>query len=301
VARAAVKAKQAQKAQAQVAAKPSHGRRKHAGGGNPNQDLFFTRLRRRQKWVFLLLALVFAISFVALGVGSGGGGGLEQSIVNYLQNAFGGGNDAISKANKEIKTNPKKGYQDLARAYVAANNVQGAILALQQYLTTHKTDASTWTLLAGYETTQASTFQREYQQVAQSAQIESPGTSIAPTGPLQGLFPTGPLDTYLSTQGNAQVSPLAQNASAGYNNAMKDYQQAAKYAKQSGFNQGQALTTLALFAQRIQQTTVARNAWRRFLTLKPHVSNLKQIESLCKQQLGGPCVPKNATPKHKTK
>ena len=68
-------------------------------GGNPNQDLFFSRLRRRQKWVFFALAIIFAVSFVALGVGSGAGSrarGLYNSI-------FGGGGDTVGKAKAEIK------------------------------------------------------------------------------------------------------------------------------------------------------------------------------------------------------
>ena len=90
MARAAVRAKQAQQAQARAAVKPS-GKRKHASGGNPNQDLFFSRLRRRQKWVFLVLAIVFALSFAALGVGSGNGGGLEQ----MYNGIFGGNGDSV--------------------------------------------------------------------------------------------------------------------------------------------------------------------------------------------------------------
>ena len=60
MARAAVKAKQAQRAK--TAPKP-HGRRKHSGGGNPNQELFFTRLRTHAKWVYVLLAVLFAVTF----------------------------------------------------------------------------------------------------------------------------------------------------------------------------------------------------------------------------------------------
>jgi hypothetical protein len=61
MARAAVKAKQQAKAKAAQPAKTrARGRRRHSGGGNPNQDLFFVRLRRHQKWVYAALAVVFA-------------------------------------------------------------------------------------------------------------------------------------------------------------------------------------------------------------------------------------------------
>ena len=68
MARAAVKAKQQAKAKAAQPAKTrARGRRRHSGGGNPNQDLFFVRLRRQQKWVYAVLAVVFAFSFVLWG------------------------------------------------------------------------------------------------------------------------------------------------------------------------------------------------------------------------------------------
>ena len=64
MARAAVKAKQqAAKAKAQPAKARARGRRRHSGGGNPNQQLFFVRLRRHQKWLYALLAVVFGISY----------------------------------------------------------------------------------------------------------------------------------------------------------------------------------------------------------------------------------------------
>ena len=72
MARAAVKAKQAQKAKAQPPkAAARRGRRKHAGGGNPNQQLFFVRMRRNAKPVYVVLAVLFAVTFAFLGVGSG--------------------------------------------------------------------------------------------------------------------------------------------------------------------------------------------------------------------------------------
>ena len=320
MARAAVKAKQAQAAQTQATLKSSRKTRKHAGGGNPNQDLFFTRLRRRQKWVFLLLAVLFAVSFVALGVGSGAGGGLEQSIVTYLQNLFGTGNDPVGKAQgqindftkqlgttpitmakKEIRDGLRKGYQDLAKAYVTQNNVPAAILALNQYLALQKTDGAAWSQLAGYEATQADTYRREYYQVFQSSQLQSPGSSFAATGALQGLFPKSAIDDYYSQQTQPQLTSLSQQVSTGYNNAVQDYEKAAKYAKGSGIDEAAAQQTLATFAQRAGNTAVALKAWQRYVELKPNSPNLKQIEAICKQQLHGSCVPKNKSPKHSKK
>ena len=67
MARAAVRAKQQEAAKAQPSKARAHGRRRHSGGGNPNQELFFVRLRRHQKWVYALLAVVFGLSFVLVG------------------------------------------------------------------------------------------------------------------------------------------------------------------------------------------------------------------------------------------
>src|SRR5436190_4458222 len=122
MARAAVKAKQqAQRAKGGAAANKArpHGRRRHAAGGNPNQDLFFIRLRRSAKPVYVLLAVLFAITFAFLGVGSGSSG-LDQLFSNL--NIFGGGNGkSVSGAQKEIQKHPNAptGYRDLATAYEA--------------------------------------------------------------------------------------------------------------------------------------------------------------------------------------
>src|SRR6266404_1030383 len=117
MARAAVKAKQAQKKAAQpVKAAPRRQRRRgHAGGGNPNQQLFFMRLRRKAKLAYLVLAVLFAITFAFLGVGSGTNGGLDQLFSGL--NIFSGGGNPVSKAQKEIKDHPTaaKGYRDLRR------------------------------------------------------------------------------------------------------------------------------------------------------------------------------------------
>ena len=182
MARAAVRAKQAQAAQAHAAANASRKQRKHAAGGNPNQDLFFQRLRRRQKWVFFALAIIFAVSFVALGVGSGAGSGL-QGLYNSI---LGGSGDPVGKAKAEIKKDPAKGYQDLANAYLTKNDLIGAVGALQSYLAINKKDSAVWGQLGGYEEQQGNTVAQQYQQVLQSGQLQAPGSVFQPGGALAG-------------------------------------------------------------------------------------------------------------------
>ena len=130
MARAAVKAKQAQKKAAQpakAAPRRQGSRRKHAGGGNPNQQLFFMRLRRKAKPAYLVLAVLFAITFALLGVGSGTNGGLDQLFSGM--NIFSGGGNPVSKAQKEIKAHPNsaKGYRDLATAYEGKGDTVNAV------------------------------------------------------------------------------------------------------------------------------------------------------------------------------
>jgi tetratricopeptide (TPR) repeat protein len=280
VARAAVKAKQAQKAQAQAqataTAKPSRKQRKHASGGNPNQDLFFMRLRRRQKWVFS-----------ALGVGSGNGGGLEQLYNSILGN----GGDPVAKAQAEIKTDPAKGYKDLANAYVTKNDLPNAITALQSYLKIKKKDSAQWALLGGYEKQQADIYVSQYQQVLEASQIQSPGSIFQPTGTLGTALGTNPIDQYYANVNSALSTPLYQKAVAGYTASLTAYQNSAKYAKGRSARAA-AQQAVATAAQLAGQTKVALKAWKRYVALEPNSPNLKQIEAQCKA-LGGSCVPKS--------
>ncbi|HEY1370120.1 MAG TPA: hypothetical protein VGF23_23540, partial [Gaiellaceae bacterium] len=178
MARAAVKAKQQAKAKAQPAKTRSRGRRRHSGGGNPNQQLFFVRLRRGQKWLYGLLAVVFAVGFAGIGVGSGGNG--LQDLYTGLFG--GGGGSSVSKAQDEIKTHPAKGYRDLATAYESKSDNVHAISALQGYLGLRKKDANVWAELGGLEQMQAQQYATQYQAAQQAAQLADPSTPFQPGG-----------------------------------------------------------------------------------------------------------------------
>jgi hypothetical protein len=287
VARAAVRAKQAQQAQAQAAAKPARGQRGHASGGNPNQDLFFTRIRRKQKWVFLVLAVLFAISFAAIGVGSGSGG-----LGQVFNGILGTGDDPVAKALGEVKTNPAKGYRDLANAYVTKNDLPAAITALKQYVAIKKTDAAAWTQLGSFEKTQGDTYAAEYQQVLQATSIQAPSSIFALKGHLQGSFPTNPIDDYYTRLNQNTAQPLFTNAQTSYASSLTDFQNAAKYVKKSDLpNAEQAVANAAAIAG---QGKVAVAAWQRYIDLVPDTPQLAQIEDLCKR-LGGKCAPKHKT------
>ena len=70
---------------------------------DPNDALFFSRLRNRAKWVFVFLAVAFTASFVLFGVGTGFGG-LQDILV---QNSGVAGGPSESDARERIADNPK--------------------------------------------------------------------------------------------------------------------------------------------------------------------------------------------------
>jgi tetratricopeptide (TPR) repeat protein len=281
MARAAVKAKQQARAKAAPPAKAR--KRGHAGGGNPNQELFFMRLRRRQKWVFLGLALVFAATFVGVGVGSGNGGGLDQ----LYSGIFGGsGSSSVSSAQAEIKTNPVKGYRDLANAYTQKNDLASASLAIQSYLKLKKKDAGMWSQLGGIEQQQASAFAGQYQAAQAAASASDPGQAFTPSGALGTQLGSNPIDQYYQQTSSGQTQTLYQEAIGAYTQALTAYQTAAKLQPKSA-NAQYLVYNAAINAGKYP---VALKALKQYVLLDPHTPNLSQIEKTCKQ-LGGSCKP----------
>jgi hypothetical protein len=283
VARAAVKAKQQARAKAQPTKHArARGRRRHAGGGNPNQQLFFMKLRRRQKWVFFALAVVFAATFAGVGVGSGSGG-LDQ----LYSGLFGGGGSSISKAQAEVKTDPAKGYRDLARAYEANGDTSSAISALQSYVGVKKRDASAWTELGGLQLSQGQTFAAQYQQAQTTAQSADPSQAFQPSGSLAQIFSANPAQQATSQQVTALLTQLSQQMTTAYSGAMTSYQTAARLQP----HDAQAQFELANAAQLAGQYTVELGALKHYLVLNPHSPYRKRFEHLIKQL--SPAKPKH--------
>ncbi len=276
MARAAVKAKQQAKAKAQPTKARARGRRRHSGGGNPNQELFFVRLRRHQKWVYAVLAVVFGLSFVLVGVGSGGGGGLSQ-LYNGL---FGGsGGTSISKAQDEIKTNPTKGYRDLATAYEQRGENAQAITALQTYLAVNKLDANTWGELGGLEMSQGSTYATQFQNAQQAAQAADPSASFLPGGTLGSAVGQNPTYAGASQTAAARTSTLYQNATAAFAYAVTAYQKVTQIKPRDAT----AWEELATAAANGGNTKVELSALRRYLKVYPASPLRSRIEKQIKQ------------------
>jgi tetratricopeptide (TPR) repeat protein len=276
MARAAVRAKQQAKAKAQQPAKPARarGRRRHASGGNPNQELFFVRLRRGQKWLYALLAVVFAATFAGVGVGSGGGG-LSQLYTGL----FGGGGSSVSKAQNEVRKNPAKGYRDLATAYESnSNNVQ-AISALQSYVSIKKNDADAWAELGGLELSQAQLYAGQYQAAQQAAQLADPSTPFQPGGTLSSAIGSNAAYQTAAQEATSQTQQLYQQATDAVNLAVADYQHAAKNRPHDPTLQEE----LASAAENAGNYTTAVQAWTRYLQLYPNSPLKGQVERRIKQ------------------
>ena len=271
MARAAVKAKQQAKKAAQPTKTRARGRRRHSGGGNPNQDLFFVRLRRHQRWVYAALAVVFGLSFVLLGVGSGGNGGLIENFTGLFS---GNGGSSVSKAQDEIKKNPAKGYQDLALAYEQKGDLKNASEALKSYLVIKKKDAATWATLAGLEMSQGTKFATQYQNAQQAAQTADPSAPFLPGGVLGSAVGQNPTYQGASQDAATRTSLFYQKAVGAYGDAVTHYQRASKLRpKNTSY-----LQQLATAAQNAGNTKVTVNALKRYLKVDPNAPQRKLIE-----------------------
>jgi tetratricopeptide (TPR) repeat protein len=271
MARAAVKAKQQARAKVQPAKPRGGGRRRGGSGGNPNQDLFFVRLRRHQKWVYAVLAVVFGLSFVLVGVGSGNGGGLTQLWNSIFS---GNGGTSISKAQDEIKSNPAKGYLDLATAYEQQSQNGLAIGALQKYLALKPKDAATWALLGGLQQSQGNTYATQLQSAQQAAQLADPSAPFLPGGTLGSAVGQNPTYAGASQTAATRTSLLYQKQTGAFTAAVTAFQKA------SGLQPHNAtyLQELATAAINANNAPVAVKALQTYLRVYPNAPQKKAIE-----------------------
>ena len=282
MARAAVKAKQAAKAAGKPHQKThAHGRRRHAAGGNPNQDLFFMRLRRQAKWVYVLLAVLFAITFAFLGVGTGTQG-LDQLFSNL--NIFGGGGPSVSKAQKYIAKHPNapKGYRDLATAYEGKADTADAIVALNQYLAIKEKDVKGWSELAGLQATQAQTYLAQYQDAYTAQQLAAPSQPFLPTGKLGTALGTNEVENAQSQSLQSRLNDLQQQTQLAYNGTVNAWTKLSELQPKNA----NVWFSLAQAAQSAGDTATAIKGYRKYLALNPGSTSATQIKALLKQ-LGG--------------
>jgi tetratricopeptide (TPR) repeat protein len=288
MARAAVKAKQKAKAQAAPPKARARGRRKHASGGNPNQQLFFIRMRKSAKPVYVGLAVVFAITFAFLGVGSGTNGGLDQLFSNL--NIFKKDNASVSAALSNVDKHPNDpaAYRRLATAYQAKGDTTGAIDAYQRLTTIKQKDAQAWGSLAGLQLAQAQQYQQEYAQAYQAQQLAAPSATFKPTGKLGEALGTNPIESAAANEANTATNDLYQKTLLGYQTAVGSYKQLAKLQPGNANAQFQ----LAQAAQTAGDSTTAVAAYKAYLRINPDTSTAAQIRQLIKQLSPAPVKPK---------
>jgi cytochrome c-type biogenesis protein CcmH/NrfG len=279
MARAAVKAKAKQQQAVKPGARRARtGRRGHAAGGNPNQQLFFMRLRRQAKWVYVLLAVLFAITFAFLGVGSGTNG-LDQLFQGL--NIFHHGGNSVSSAQKYIQDHPSdpKGFRDLATAYETKGDTSNAISALQQYTNLRPKAAAVWSELAGLQATQAQTTIQQYRDAYTNRQLLAPSQSFLPTGKLGQALGTNKAEQVASTQADATLQAVQSRAQVALSSTVDSYDKVTKLTPKDS----NAWFQLAQAAQQAGNYTVAVKAYKRYLVLNPSSTSKSQIEQLIKQ------------------
>jgi cytochrome c-type biogenesis protein CcmH/NrfG len=279
MARAAVKAKAKQQQAVKPGARRARtGRRGHAAGGNPNQQLFFMRLRRQAKWVYVLLAVLFAITFAFLGVGSGTNG-LDQLFQGL--NIFHHGGNSVSSAQKYIQDHPSdpKGFRDLATAYETKGDTSNAIGALQQYTNLRPKAAAVWSELAGLQATQAQTYIQQYRDAYTNRQLLAPSQSFLPTGKLGQALGTNKAEQVASKQADATLQAVQSRAQVALSSTVDSYDKVTKLTPKDS----NAWFQLAQAAQQAGNYTVAVKAYKRYLVLNPSSTSKSQIEQLIKQ------------------
>jgi tetratricopeptide (TPR) repeat protein len=285
MARAAVKARQQEK---KAAVAPQRGRargarRRHAGGGNPNQQLFFVRMRRSAKPVYVILAVLFAATFAFLGVGSGTNGGLDQ-LFNGL-NFFHHSGTSVSSAQRYIAKHPNdpKGYRELATAYEGKSDTADAITALEQYTNLRRKDVSAWTELAGLQLNQAQSYQTAAANAYQAGQLAAPSQSFLPTGKLGTALGSNQIEQAASSQANAQVQTLQQQTQGAYQSAISSYQRAASLQPRNSSAWLQLGQAAQQAAQITGDTSTAISAYKHYVKLNPDSTTAAQLKQLIKQ------------------
>ena len=243
--------------------------------------MFFPRLRRHAKWMFVFLALVFGVGFVGFGVGAGGVG-----FGDILRGTgSGSGVPSVSENQKRIDENPKdaQAYRDLATAYQADGDVDGAIEALEGFSRLKPRNVDALRELAALYLRKASDAQTR----AQIAQLRS--DYLAPGGSVLGTLVVGgkPLET--DELSSAVSSVLSEDTNAALVEVQSASQNAVSTYKRIAAAQPRDPSVqleLAQTAQSVNDTATAIAAYRKFLELAPDDPSAPDVKRLLKQ-LGG--------------
>jgi tetratricopeptide (TPR) repeat protein len=239
--------------------------------------MFFPRLRRHAKWMFVFLAAVFAVGFVGFGVGAGGTG-----IGDILRGGGGSGTPSIESAQKRIDENPKdaQAFRDLATAYQAKGDTDGAIQALEDLTLLRPRDLNSLRELAALYLGKAENAQER----AQISQLRS--EYLAPASVVLGSINLGgkPLDTDPLSQ--AVTSTVSEETNAAYAEAQSAGQSAVATYKKIAAAAPRDPTVQLELAQTAQSTGDYRTAvaaYKKFLELAPDDPSAPDVKRLLKQ------------------
>jgi tetratricopeptide (TPR) repeat protein len=243
--------------------------------------MFFPRLRRHAKWVFVFLALVFALGFVGFGVGAGGVG-----FGDILKgHGSGSGVPSVSDAQSRIDKNPKdaQAYRDLATAYEAKGDNDGAIGALESLTQLKPKNITALRELASLYLQKAS----DAQQRAQEAQLRA--SYLAPGAVVLGSLTLGKQQLAVDPINSTVNSAVSQDTNQAYGEVQSAAQSAVGAYKKivaaspTKGEKAQADLNLGQIAQQTGDSTTAIAAYKNFLKLAPDDPSVPDVKKLLKQ------------------
>jgi tetratricopeptide (TPR) repeat protein len=239
--------------------------------------MFFPRLRRQAKWVFLFLALVFGLGFVGFGVGAGGVG-----VGDIFRGAGGGsGVPSIEEAEQNVAENPRdpSAFRDLANAYQAEGDTDGAIQALEGLVGLRPKNTDALRELAGLYLAKAG----EAQQRAQIAQIRAgylaPAASIPALTQLGGkVIAPDPITDAVTTRYSDDIQSALSEAQSAAASSVEMYRRIADASP----NDPSVQLELAQAAEGANDAATAIQAYEKFLRLAPEDPTAPEVRRILK-------------------
>jgi cytochrome c-type biogenesis protein CcmH/NrfG len=239
--------------------------------------MFFPRLRRQAKWVFLFLALVFGLGFVGFGVGAGGVG-----VGDIFRGTGDAGVPSVSEAEERLAENPRdpQAFRDLATAYQADGDTDGAIDALEGLVSLRPKNADALRELAGLYLAKAS----EAQQRAQIAQFRA--AYLAPAASIPALAQLGdkvlepdPITNAVSTRLSNDIQVALFEAQDASGKAVEMYRRIAAASP----NEPSVQLELAQAAEGAGDYTTAAQAYETFLRLAPEDPTAPEVRRILRE------------------
>ena len=238
--------------------------------------MFFPKLRRNAKWVFLFLALVFALGFVGFGVGAGGVG-----VGNIFEGRGDSGVPSVDEAEERVADNPRdpQAHRDLATAYQAQADTDGAIEALEGFAELRPKNVEALRELAALYLTKASAAQERAQLASFRAAYLAPGATIAETTILGGSpLEPDPISKAVDTRLAEAVNAALGDAQAASSQAVATYRKLAAASPDDPNVQ----LELAQAAQGANDITTAIAAYERFLKIAPDDPTAPEVKRILK-------------------